>query len=279
LKPPTPVLSQVRSRLDRLSESAALDAQVLLAHITGKGRAWVLAHPELILTTEEAVRLEDALRRLEQGEPLPYVLGHWEFFGLDFWVTPATLIPRPETELLVEIALAWLRTQPGRRLAVDIGTGSGCIAVALAVSMPDLYLVACDISPQALRVAQENIQRHGVQGRVSCLQADLLPPTGRPFHLICANLPYIPDATLKSLDVARWEPGLALDGGQDGLDLVRRLLDQAPAALAHGGQMLLEIEATQGAAALELARLAFPQAGVDLTQDLAGRDRLICIQT
>ncbi len=119
----------------------------------------------------------------------------------------------------------------------------------------------------------------GSRRDVSCLQADLLPPAMKPFDLICANLPYIPSATLKSLAVGRWEPGLALDGGPDGLDLVRRLLDLAPAALAPGGRMLLEIEATQGAAALELARLAFPQAGAALIQDLAGRDRLICIQT
>jgi release factor glutamine methyltransferase len=272
-------LSQIRTRLDRQSESAALDAQVLLAHITGKKRAWVLAHPELTLTKAEAENLEAALGRLEQGEPLPYVLGQWEFYGLDFWVTPATLIPRPETELLVERALGWLRTQPGRRLAVDVGTGSGCIAIALAANIADVRLLACDISPQALRVAKKNTQRHGVEGRVSCLQADLLPPARRPFDLICANLPYIPERTLKNLEVGRWEPGLALDGGPDGLDLVRRLIEQAPEALAPEGRLLLEIEARQGAAALELARLAFPQAGVDLTQDLAGRDRLICIQT
>jgi len=279
LNPPIPVLSQIRSRLDRQSESAALDAQVLLAHITGKPRAWVLAHPEQTLTKEETESLEAALAHLEQGTPLPYVLGHWEFYGLDFWVTSATLIPRPETELLVERALEWLLLQPKRRLAVDVGTGTGCIAVALAAHIPDLYLLACDISPQALRVAQKNVHRHGVQARVSCLQADLLPPAMKPFDLICANLPYIPSATLKSLDVGRWEPGLALDGGPDGLDLVRRLLFAAPAALAPGGRMLLEIEATQGAAALELARLAFPQAEAALIQDLAGRDRLICIQT
>ena len=278
MNPPIPVLSQIRSRLEGLSETAALDAQVLLAHLLGRPRAWVIAHPELVLTPVQLSELENALARLEQGEPLPYVLGHWEFYGLDFWVTPATLIPRPETELLVERAIEWLRMQPGSRLVVDVGAGTGCIAVALAARFPDLHLLACDLSLEALEVAQKNIKRHGVQDRVICLQTDLLPAASRRFDLICANLPYIPSATLQSLRVARWEPSLALDGGQDGLDQIRRLLHGAPAVLAFGGLLLLEIEATQGAAAVELARSAFTQANVTLIHDLADRDRLICIQ-
>jgi release factor glutamine methyltransferase len=279
LTPPVPVLVQIRSRLEGQSETAALDAQVLLAHLLGKSRAWVIAHPELVLTLEQSNDLEDYLARLEMGEPLPYVLGHWEFYGLDFGVTPATLIPRPETELLVARAIEWLRVQPRRRLAVDVGTGTGCIAVSLAAHISNLRCLASDISIDALRVARDNIHRHGVQERVACLQTDLLPAAGRRFDLICANLPYIPTAILQSLPVARWEPSLALDGGPDGLDQVQRLLSRSPLALAPGGQMLLEIEATQGPQALELARLAFPHSDVTLIQDMAGRDRLICIQT
>jgi release factor glutamine methyltransferase len=274
----TPVLSQVRSRLEGQSETPGLDAQVLLAHILGRPRSWVLAHPEAALTTEQAGDLERALARLEQGEPLPYILGKWEFYGLDFWVTPATLIPRPETELLVERALDWLRLHPQRRLAVDVGTGTGCIAVALAVHTPDVRLLACDLSLEALRVAQSNIHNHGVQGRVSCLQTDLLPRTSQKVDLICANLPYIPSGTLQNLRVRRWEPFLALDGGPDGLNQIRRLLKTASGTLAPGGLVLLEIEETQGEAALGLSRTAFPYAGVELMHDLAGRQRLICIQ-
>ncbi len=275
----TSVLSQIRSRLERQSETAALDAQVLLAHILDKPRAWVLAHPEAPLSPQQAEKLARALARLENGEPLPYILGHWEFFGLDFLVTPAALIPRPETELLVERALEWLRQHPERRLTADVGAGTGCIAVALAVHIPDLRLLVCDRSLEALRVAQENVRRHGVQQRAFCLQADLLPALGRKIDLICANLPYIPSATLRSLSVARWEPTLALDGGPHGLSLIGRLLELAPLALAPGGLALLEIEATQGTAALQLARTAFPDAHVELFPDLAGRDRLISIQT
>lgn len=275
---PLPILVQIRTRLEGQSETAGLDAQVLLAHLLGKPKAWVIAHPELALTSEQSSELEKALARLEQGEPLPYVLGHWEFYGLDFWITPATLIPRPETELLVERAIEWLCLRPQRRLAVDVGTGTGCIAVALGVNIPDLRVLACDVSSEALKVAQKNIYRHGLRDRIRCLQADLLPAAGRRFDLICANLPYVPSAVLKSLPVARWEPSLALDGGPDGLDLVRRLLRLAPPALAPGGLLLLEIEAAQGPQALDLARLAFPQASQTLLQDLAGRDRLVCIQ-
>lgn len=275
----TSVLSQIRARLERQSETAALDAQVLLAYILEKPRAWVLAHPEATLSPEQAEKLAGALARLENGEPLPYILGHWEFFGLDFLVTPATLIPRPETELLVERALEWLRQHPERRLAADVGAGTGCIAVALALHAPDLHLLVCDRSLEALRVAQENIRRHKVQERALCVQADLLPALGCKIDLICANLPYIPSATLRALSVARWEPTLALDGGPDGLSLIGRLLELAPLALAPGGLALLEIEATQGTAALQLARTAFPDARVELFPDLAGRDRLISIQT
>jgi len=279
LNSPATVLSQIRSRLEGHSESAGLDAQVLLAHLVGKPRAWVLAHSDMVLNPEQSEVLEKSLARLIQGEPLPYVLGHWEFFGLDFWVTPATLIPRPETELLVEQAIEWLLRHPEHRQALDVGTGTACIAVSLAVHIPDLHLLACDISPEALQVAQENIKRHGVQDRVTCLQADLLPAGGQRFDLITANLPYIPSAMLETLDVARREPSLALDGGPDGLALIRRLLHHTPDVLAPGGLVLLEIEATQGAAAQRLARTAFTRGEVSLIQDLAGRDRVIRIQT
>jgi len=147
------VLDQVRERLQGVSETAFLDAQVLLAHVLGRNRAWVMAHPEATLTLEQRNQLKIALERLIVGEPLPYVLGCWEFYGLEFAVTPAVLIPRPETELLVEQALVWLEQHPGRRLAADVGAGSGCIAVTLARKIPDLEVLASDISLEALRVA------------------------------------------------------------------------------------------------------------------------------
>ncbi len=273
-----PLLATLTARLKLLSDTPALDAQTLLAHVTGKPRAWLLAHPELTLTPEQERALEAALARLERGEPLPYVLGHWEFYGLDFLVTPDVLIPRPETELLVEHAIEWLTAHPGRRLAADVGTGSGCIAVALASHVPDLRVIATDISPAAIEIARRNARRLGVEGRLEFHCCDLLPEPPLPLDVLCANLPYIPSATLRGLDVYRREPSLALDGGPDGLDLIRRLLQIAPRHLSPGGLVLMEIEASQGAAALALAYDAFVDARITLHQDLAGRDRLLSIQ-
>jgi release factor glutamine methyltransferase len=271
-------LDGIIDRLAGVSESAALDAQVLLAHVLGRSRSWVLAHPEVEWTLEQSSALEEGVARLQSGEPLPYVIGHWEFYGADFIVTPAVLIPRPETELLVETALAWLRAHPARRLAADVGTGSGCIAISLTRHMADLRVLASDISLPALSVAWQNALRSGVGGRVHCLQADLLPPAGRPFDLVCANLPYIPTASLADLRVAQWEPRLALDGGADGLIWIERLLAVLRRGLEPQGLALLEIEASQGAAAAGLAQRAFPRAKVDVLVDLAGHDRLVRIQ-
>lgn len=272
------VLSRLTYRFKESSETPGLDAQVLLAHVLERTRTWVLAHPEIRLTPEQEVRLERFAGRLVSGEPLPYILGRWEFYGLEFEVSPDALIPRPETELLVDDALEWLRRHSGERLAADVGSGSGCIAVAIAVHHSQARVVAGDLSLPALRLAARNTARHAMQERVWCVQSDLLPAIGRHFDLICANLPYIPRETLAGLRVRRWEPVLALDGGVDGLDLVRRLLAQAAGSLAPEGLMLLEIEASQGDAASALAQSYFPGSEVSVVRDLAGRDRLIRIQ-
>lgn len=277
----TSTLSNISDRLTPLSDSPTLDASVLLAHITNKPRTWVMAHPELALTTEQQKQLDDSLARLERGESFPYVLGHWEFFGMEFEITPDVLIPRPETELLVERAIAWLQESPVRRTVADIGTGSGVIAISIAVNVPDATILATDISEKALEVAQRNAKKFDVEGRVEFVRCDLLPPkpalftTERHLDLISANLPYIPTETLHALPVYGREPTLALDGGEDGLDLVRRLLQVGPEWLAPNGLMLLEIEATQGIQALNLACDLFSQANIHLHQDLAGQDRLL----
>lgn len=265
------------AQLAPLTDTPSLDAQVLLAHLLDVPRAWLLAHPEATLTHEQEAALQTSLARLLIGEPLPYLIGHWEFYGLAFAVSPATLIPRPETELLVEQAVTWLRQRPERRLAADVGTGCGCIAVTLAVHLPNLRVIASDLSLAALQVARANARKHTVEKQISFVQGDLIAAFDK-FDLIAANLPYIPSAELKSLAVVRGEPRLALDGGPDGLGLIRRLLSQAPDRLAAGGLLLLEIEASQGATALALAQSAFPQAQVHLLADLAGRDRLIRLE-
>lgn len=270
---------QLQIRFSAYSETPQLDSKVLLAHILNQPKTWVIAHPEYHLSNQEHSHLTASVERLDLGEPLPYILGAWEFYGLRLKVTPAVLIPRPETELLVEKALAWLHSHPERRVAADVGTGSGCIAAALATSLPDLHVVASDISSAALACAQENFARHKISDQVNLMKADLLTAVDTRFDLICANLPYIPQTTLKTLPVAQREPTLALDGGPDGLELVRRLLEDGKNNLRPKGCMLLEIEASQGQDALKAGRRNYPEAVVDLCQDLAGHDRLLAIQT
>ena len=275
------LLSDITTRLAQTSDTPALDASVLLAHVLDKPRTWVMAHPEVTLTTLQKKQLDDSLARLERGESFPYVLGHWEFFSMDFDVTPDVLIPRPETELLVEKAIAWLQESPIRRTVADIGTGSGVIAISIAMYVPDVRVLATDISHGALKVARNNAIKFDVIDRIDFVQCDLLPhhidplPTDRHFDLICANLPYIPTETLRNLPGYGREPTPALDGGTDGMETIRRLLDIAPEWLAPNGMILLEIEATRGVQALNIACDMFSEATIHLHQDLAGRDRLL----
>jgi release factor glutamine methyltransferase len=266
------------------SDSPELDAQVLLAHLLDKPRSWVFAHPEAPLPRDSFTELEAILPRLVAGEPLPYILGTWHFFGLEFEVTSEVLIPRPETELLVERAIAWMK-RPGldiRELQVlDIGTGSGCIAVSLAVNMPGLSITAIDISTSALEVARRNANKVNVSSCITFLEADLFsnPLIMGPFSLIVANPPYIPTKTLHALPVFGREPTLALDGGPIGLSIIDRILSGSHDHLIPGGLLLMEIESSEGPVVHSLAIGSFPKAQIRIHQDLAGHDRLLEIQT
>lgn len=272
------ILNILASRLEKTSETAGLDSQNLLAHLLDRPRSWVLSHPELPLTRNRIAALAKLTSRLEAGEPLPYVLGHWDFFGLEFEVTPSVLIPRPETELLIELALAWLRKRPEGRHVADVGTGSGCIGIALAVNVPDLHVDAMDLSPAAVEVAKRNAANHEVSGRMEITCGDLFLEYSN-FDLVVANLPYIPTGTLHELSIYGREPIVALDGGVDGMVLIRRLLMEAPARLLPAGMLLMEIEASEGLAVLSFAQDIFAQAQIHLHKDLSGHDRLLEIQT
>lgn len=252
----------------------------LLAHVTRRERAWLLAHPEAPLDAAQAETFAALLERLARGEPLAYLTGRREFCGLDFVVTPGVLVPRPETEDLVYRVIAWAGAHPRSPFRiVDVGTGAGVIAVTLAVKLPNSHVTAVDVSAAALKVARRNAQVHAVGERVALLQTDLLSALRGRFDVIAANLAYISVAELPALDVYRWEPGLALNGGRDGLDLIRRLLEQAPSRLALPGLLILEIGHDQGQAVTALCRRAFPSASVRVHADLAGLDRLVCVQT
>ncbi|MEB2334057.1 MAG: peptide chain release factor N(5)-glutamine methyltransferase [Anaerolineaceae bacterium] len=281
-------LTEITSRLASVSDTPALDASVLLARIVERPRSWILAHPELTLTDEQQTQLQSSLARLENGEPFPYVLGRWEFFGLEFEITPDVLIPRPETELLVEKAIAFLQKNPSQTNVADIGTGSGAITVSIAVNVPNANILAADISAKALQVAKQNAEKHNASERIEFVECDLLPESkvesqmsdhrSSTFDLVCSNLPYIPTNTLKHLPVYQREPTLALDGGEDGLDTFRKLLSIVPDRLAPNALILLEIESTLGEQTTQLARQHFQNAQIKLHQDLTGRDRLLEIQ-
>ena len=178
----TPLLLDITTRLTSISDTPALDASVLIAHILHKPRTWVMAHPELTLTMEQQKQLDDSLARLKRGESFAYVLGHWEFFGLEFDITRDVLIPRPETELLVQKAIIWLQESPVRRKVADIGTGSGVIAISIATHFPDAYVLATDISHEALEVARKNAIKFDVLNRIEFVQCDLLPHPFSPLQ-------------------------------------------------------------------------------------------------
>ena len=250
---------------------------LLIAHVLHKPKTWVMAYPEHQPTLQEVQRITTLCDHLLTGEPLPYVLGSQEFFGLQFQVTPQVLIPRPETELLVEIALAWLHAHPSQRLGADVGTGSGCIAVALATQVPDLRLVASDISQPSLLIASLNAMANHVAPQINLVQADLLAPFACHFDLIIANLPYIPSAKLAVVNTFGFEPNTALDGGSDGLRFIARLLTQTITRINTPGLILLEIEATIGQAAIKLVSKVFPRGIVQLIPDLSGKDRVVSI--
>jgi release factor glutamine methyltransferase len=291
------LLTEATERLRRSgSESARLDAEVLLAHVLGVDRTVVLAHPEAPVGTGQAEQLDRAVARREAGEPVAYIRGLKEFHGLAFSVDARALIPRPETELLVDLAIDAVRdrltTAPQLAGAApmrvwDVGTGAGPIAIAVTKALlkrgygEAFSMAASDASGEALGLAVENAVGHGVADRIAFARGDLDAAfeerAERPrFDLMLANLPYVPSADVEHLPVAAsFEPRAALDGGNDGLDLVRRLLARLPEVLNEHGVALFEIGADQAEAATAAARDALPGWDVDVVPDFSGAPRVL----
>jgi release factor glutamine methyltransferase len=268
-------IAEARAQARTLGVTATT-AQAILAHVAGRDRAWVLAHPEAALTADQSARWADLLGRAAAGEPLAYLTGEREFCGLAFEITPKVLVPRPETEMLVEAAQGWVRdNQRPDASIVDVGTGCGAIAVALAVRLPDARITASDVSSAALAVARRNAARHGVEDRIAFIASHLLKIIAGPYDVILANLPYIPSGELAELDAGRWEPLIALNGGADGLRLIRALIAQAGSRLNPGGLLALEIQFDQGQRVSALCHDAFPGAEIAVLRDLAGLDRIV----
>lgn len=270
------------ARLDAAGVDApASTARQLLSVATSRPREWLLAHDDETLPEAQARALETLLARVAAREPLAYVLGERGFRGLTLKIDPRALIPRPETEMLVDLALAAVRALPAGAAVIDVGTGSGAAAIAIALGAPTARVIACDVSADALSLARENAERLGA--RVSFVESDLLSNVPDLAPIVVANLPYVTREEIDMLppEIQAHEPRVALDGGTDGLDLVRRLLAQLsaePARRAALRHVWLEVGASQGPAALALARAAFPDARTRILQDLARLDRVIAIE-
>ena len=245
------IAERAAQRLQALP-TARRDAELLSMRAVGRDRAWLLAHPDAELTPEQSALLDGWVARRARHEPVQYILGETEFYGLTFRVTPHVLIPRPETEHLVEAVLERVARDAAVRIC-DVGTGSGAIAVALADARPRAEITAVDLAPAALAVAQENAERHGIADRVRFVESDLLSALrGEKFDVVVSNPPYVRDDETLEAQVQEYEPHTALFAGPTGLEVDRRLIPEAHAALVPGGWLLLEIGQGQAEAVREL---------------------------
>ena len=267
---------------DARSEEATLEAELLLAHALNTDRTHLYQRLRDELAPQAESAFDALLQRRSAHEPTAYILGYKEFYGLAFEVTPDAIIPRSETETLVELVLDRARSTSAREMRIaDVGVGCGAIAVALAGNLSEADIIAMDISPRALALARRNAQRHAVADRIRFLEGDLLEPLNTPVDVITANLPYVRTADFEAapLEINEHEPRLGLDGGPDGLRLIERLLWDAPPRLKPGGALFAEIGEQQGEAALTLAAAAFPQSRIEVKQDLSGLDRALVVLT
>jgi release factor glutamine methyltransferase len=283
------LLAATRRLKESGSDSPQLDGAILMAHVLGVSKGWLYAHPRRQLTPDEITNFEELVRRRMAQEPVAYLVGFKPFYGLDITVDRRVLIPRPETELLVDRVLGYLRfrQEEGTLVRVaDVGAGSGAISVALAVNAPGVVVYATDISEDALAVAAQNVWRYGVGDQVQLIPGNLLDALPEPVDVIVANLPYVASDDFATLapQVRDYEPGLALDGGPDGLDVFRLFFaalggPRGRELLRSEGRVYLEIGWNQGDAVRAMAMAAFPGADVSLLVDYAGLDRIVLVST
>lgn len=260
--------------------NSRLEAEVLLRHALRYDRARFYAALNESVSAEDIELALTLTERRINREPLAYITGHREFYSIDFTVSPAVLIPRQETELLVDEALKFAGERPDNIEIADVGTGSGAIAIAIAASLPGAHVYATDYSTDALRIAAINCRNHGVSDRITLLEGDLLAPLPKHVDLIVSNPPYIASHLLPTLaPEVRREPKLALDGGDKGLEVISRLLEQAPSKLNAGGRLVIEISPEQAEAARYMARMRFTKAEVTHRSDLLGLARCVIIST
>ena len=257
-------------------EDASLESEILLRHTLKISKTGLYLETDRKLSPEQEENFWQLVKRRLNGEPTAYITGHREFYGLDFYVDSRVLIPRPESETLVEKALNHARNYPISSIA-DIGTGCGAIAISLALHLPQTKIYATDLSTAALDVALINCRRHGVTDSVSLLEGDMLGPLPESIDLIIANLPYVKESELSLINSLYFEPSLSLNGGPNGLEKIYRLCCQAGDKLCHGGCLLLEIGAGQREAVTTCLRSLFPSARIEVAQDLGNIDRVVSL--
>lgn len=299
--PHTPQIFTYRQVVERLTDagaqSALLDAACLMEAASGMPRWRFILDPDRPIASDKSDLLESMVSRREAREPIAYILGVKEFWSLPLMVSPDVLIPRPDTETLVKAALEKIsfqfsvfsselpgsETQNSKLIIVDLGTGSGAIALALAVELPHALIYAIDCSPGACRIARRNITALGLASRVRCIQGDLLEPlrtvnAGGGCDLIVSNPPYVPSEECGTLspEITIYEPVEAIDGGPDGLDYYRRIIEAAPAYLREGGWLVLEVGDGQAPAVTALIADNAGFGSMETRQDVAGRDRVVC---
>ncbi len=275
------VIQQTHGQLEATGiADARLEAEVMVMNLLRMPRQDIFANQEMEIGSQQHQDLAELVERRLTREPLAYILGYREFYGINLLVTPSVLIPRPETETLVEHALfmALMGMETTELVIADVGTGCGAIAINLAIHLPSARIYATDVADEVLDVASYNIRAHKVSDRVTLDKGPLLEPLPEPVDLIVANLPYIPSDRISTLqpEVQR-EPREALDGGADGLDLIRGLIVQAPDKVKEHATILLELDPEQVPEVEELARQQFSEASTSVEQDLAHQDRVFVI--
>ena len=257
-------------------EDAHLESELLLRHVLKISRVQLYLELERELGPQEEQAFWPLIKRRLNHEPTAYIIGRREFYGLDFYVDPSVLIPRPESELLVERAIKLAHSHAVSTIA-EVGTGCGAIAISLSLSLPQAKIYAIDISASALKIALSNCQKHGVTDRICFLLGDMLAPLPEPVDLIVANLPYVRESELSQISTLNFEPALALNGGPDGLEKIRQLCTQISDKLRPGGRLLLEVGQGQRETVTALLRSLFPMADIEVAQDLNGIDRVVSV--
>ncbi|MDO9085647.1 MAG: peptide chain release factor N(5)-glutamine methyltransferase [Anaerolineaceae bacterium] len=263
--------------LHEISDTADIEINAILCFVLKKDLTWVLAHSEFNLDDEIESILRQKLNLLWEGMPLAYVKEEIEFFGLKFYVNSDVLIPRPETEILVELANDWISHHPLIGKIIDVGTGSGAIIISILKQFPEINGIGVDISRIALEIALKNKYLNKILN-LDLVQMDCLSGISEKFDLICANLPYIPDGDLDALSVSKYEPKIALAGGVDGLEIIDVLLEQISSRINLPGLVLLEIQNDQALRLFEKVRSVLPEAKLSVNKDYSGNDRVIKIE-